>query len=185
MSDTRPATVARLAGFFYLLTFVTGFYALASPRGRVVADIASSACYVIVTLLFYRIFKPVNAAVSLLAAVVSLIGCSVSILNRLGVTSSPVSPLAIFGGYCLLIGFLIVRSTFLPRFIGVLMAIGGVGWLTFASAALARRLSPYNFAPGIIGEGVLTLWPLIAGVNEARWQQTRAASHCELAADER
>jgi hypothetical protein len=70
-----------------------------------------------------------------------------------------------FGGYCLLIGFLIYKSTFLPRMLGVLMAIGGLSWLTFGVAAIAKALYPYNLAPGIIGEGALTIWLLVVRVN--------------------
>ena len=36
-----------------------------------------------------------------------------------------------FGVYCLLIGYLIFKSAFLPRILGVLMAFAGLGWLTF------------------------------------------------------
>jgi hypothetical protein len=63
----------------------------------------------------------------------------------------------------MLIGYLIVNSTYVPRFLGILMAIGGLGWLTFLSPSLANQLSPYNFAPGMIGEGSLTLWLIAAG----------------------
>ena len=79
-----------------------------------------------------------------------------------------------FGVYCLLIGILILKSTFLPRFLGVLMAFGGLGWLTFASPSLAATLSPYNLAPGIIGELTLTLWLLVKGVDEPRWRAQAA-----------
>ena len=75
-----------------------------------------------------------------------------------------------FGFYCLLIGYLIFRSTFLPRILGVLMAIAGLGWLTFLSPPLAHYLSPYILAPGL-GEGSLTLWLLVMGVNAARWEE--------------
>ncbi len=172
MAGMKPASLARLAGFFYLLTFVIGFYAMMPTRGRGAADVISGLCYIGVTLLFYPLFKPVNAAVSLLAAGISLAACSFGILNHYGIVLVKVNVLAIFGAYCLLIGWLVLRSTFLPRFVGVLMMIGGLSWLTFASGALAHRLSPYNYAPGIIGEGVLTLWLLIAGVNEARRNAT-------------
>ena len=47
-----------------------------------------------------------------------------------------------FGLYCLLIGYLIFRSAFLPRILGVLMAFAGLGWLTFLSPPLANYLSP-------------------------------------------
>ena len=76
-----------------------------------------------------------------------------------------------FGFYCLLIGYLIFRSTFLPRILGVLMAFAGLGWLTFLSPMLANHLSPYIFAPGILGEGALTLWLLAMGVNAERWNE--------------
>lgn len=77
--------------------------------------------------------------------------------------------------YCLLISYLVFRSTFLPPFLGVLMALGGLGWLTFILPQLAGSLAPYNFAPGMIGEGALTLWLLIMGVNEQRWKEQAKA----------
>jgi hypothetical protein len=73
--------------------------------------------------------------------------------------------LAVFGFYCLVIGYLIFKSTFLPRVVGVLMAFAGLAWLTFLSPALAKHLSPYILAPGLIGEGSLTLCLLLIGVN--------------------
>jgi hypothetical protein len=73
-----------------------------------------------------------------------------------------------FGFYCLLIGYLIFRSTFLPRVIGVLMAFAGLAWLTFLSPPLANYLSPYNLAAGVLGEGSLSLWFLVMGVNVSR-----------------
>ena len=84
--------------------------------------------------------------------------------------------LVFFGCYCLLIGYLIFRSTFLPRLLGVLMAIAGLGWLTFLSPPLATYLSPYILAPGILGEGSLTLWLLVIGVNVQRWNEQAGAA---------
>jgi hypothetical protein len=86
-----------------------------------------------------------------------------------------VNPLAVFGVYCLLIGYLIFQSTFLPRILGLLMAFGGLGWLTFASSELANYFSPYNLAPGILGEGALTVWLLIFGVNAEKWKEQAGA----------
>jgi len=54
--------------------------------------------------------------------------------------------LVFFGFYDLLIGYLIFRSAFLPRILGVLMAFAGLGWLTFLSPPLASHLSPYNLS---------------------------------------
>jgi len=55
--------------------------------------------------------------------------------------------------------------------LGVLMAFGGLAWLTFLSRTLAHDLYPYNLAPGLFGEGALTLWLLVSGVNERRWRE--------------
>jgi len=68
----------------------------------------------------------------------------------------------------LLIGYLIFKSTFLPKALGVLVAFAGVNWLTFISPAFADRLSPFNLVPGLIGEGALTLWLLFKGINPQR-----------------
>src|SRR5438445_2775950 len=71
--------------------------------------------------------------------------------------------LVFMGLSCLLIGYLIFRSTFLPKIVGALMAFAGLAWLTFISPALAAHLSPYIVAPGLLGEGTLTLWLLVIG----------------------
>lgn len=79
--------------------------------------------------------------------------------------------LVFFGLHCLGIGYLIFRSTFLPRLVGVLMVFAGLGWLTFLSPPLANSLVPYNMLPGAIGELSLTLWLLVKGVNIQRWNE--------------
>jgi hypothetical protein len=124
-----------------------------------------------VTLLFYDMFKPVNRSLSLLAAFFSLMGFAIGVLSLFHLAPSHISPLVFFGFYCLLIGYLIFRSTFLPRILGALMAVGGLGRVTFLSPPLADHLSPYNLAPGILGEGSLTLWLLVIGVNVQRWKE--------------
>ncbi|HEX8838506.1 MAG TPA: DUF4386 domain-containing protein [Candidatus Acidoferrum sp.] len=178
VAEASPRRRARIAGIFYLLTILTGaFAAFASGRLFVYSNAVSlvaTACYIVVTVLFYSLFKPVDSSLSLIAAVFSLVGCLLGALNVFHWIPSPISsvnPLVLFGVYCLLIGYLILRSTFLPRVLGVLMTIGGLGWLTFASSTLTDALTPYNLAPGILGEGALTVWLLIFGLNAQRWKE--------------
>jgi hypothetical protein len=81
-----------------------------------------------------------------------------------------------FGVYCLLIGYLIFKSSFLPRILGLLMAFAGLGWLTFLFPPLADYLSPYNLVLGFLAELALMLWLLVMGVDVERWkEQARAA----------
>lgn len=83
--------------------------------------------------------------------------------------------LIFFGVECVILGYLIFRSGFLPRALGVLMQVAGVCYLVncFAlilSPALASRLFPAILLPALIGELSLCLWLLVKGVNTQRWR---------------
>jgi len=109
-------------------------------------------------------FKPVNRSLSLLAALFSLLGCANDLLSLFNVAPYKINSLVFFGPYCLLIGYLIFKSTFLPRILGVLMAFAGLGWLIFLSP-LAIHLSTYLKILGFVAEMSLMLWLLVMGVN--------------------
>ena len=219
-------TKARIAGFFYLLVFITGlfgffiggkFVVLGDPVATAtnllahetafrlgwVMTLVATACYVVVTGLFYDLFRPVNRTLSITAAFFSLVGCALGAVNpifQIGAMnmltdqhySSVFNPdqiranalmllresaqlsnigLVFFGFYCLLIGSLILKATFLPRALGIGMLLAGLGWLTFLWPPVTQFLFPYNVAPGMLGEASLTLWLLIVGVNDERWKQ--------------
>lgn len=170
-----PQLEARIAGGFYLITFLGGSAALFvhGALGSAV-DLFAGLSYVAVAILFYDLFKPVNKTISLVAAFTCTLGF---VFGRLGWQPSGVDiSFVCFGFYCQLIAFLIIRSAFLPRALAVFMAIAGVGWLTFLSPSLSSRLSPYNLAPGVLGEAALMLWLLAVGLNAARWREQAAGS---------
>ena len=152
-------TTSRTAGLFYLVTFVAGTVSLVMRVGPIAATMGTIAAvsYIAVAVLLYVVLKPVNQTLSLVAAVVSLAGIAAGVARVV-----PFSPLVFFGVYCLMLAYLLFRSTSAPRALAPLMAFAGLGWLTFASPGLAHMLNPYNFAPGMIGEGVLTIWLLSA-----------------------
>jgi Domain of unknown function (DUF4386) len=79
-----------------------------------------------------------------------------------------------FGLYCLLIGYLIFRSTFLPRVVGALLALTGLGYLTYLYPPLQHALSAYLQVIGLLGEVSLTMWLLVVGVNAQRWKERAA-----------
>jgi hypothetical protein len=84
--------------------------------------------------------------------------------------------LVFFGLWCVLTGYLIFKSTFLPRILGVLLAIDGLGWMMFMWPPLGRYLFlPIAIACGL-AEIPLQLWLLIFGVNNERWKAQAALS---------
>ena len=228
LAEMSPRFKARIAGISYLLTGTTYLFGQMFVLGRVVvegnatatannilahqslfrsafaADLLSIACSIVLTVLFYDLFKPVNRTLSLTAAFVHLVGLAVAavgslfLLAPLGVLeggqhlsafkAEQLQALAsvflklnaqawneafmvFFGIYCVLIGYLILRSIFLPRIIGALMALAGLGYMTLLYAPLAHYLHPYNLAPGALGETSLILWLLVMGVNAQRWKE--------------
>lgn len=79
--------------------------------------------------------------------------------------------LAFFGFSTTLNGFLIFRSTFLPKFLGVLGMISGIGWLTFLYPPLGYRAFPFIALIGLLGAAATIFWLLVFGVNEQKWQE--------------
>jgi hypothetical protein len=185
-----PRLKARTAGFFYLMVF------LAAPSGAASATpvkmVINMACDLAVAILLYALLRPVSRSLSLLAAlfrVLFITVMSVTSLNYFGllhVFQKSRSPVAFDAGYgialipfgisCLLIGYLVFRSTFLPGILGLLMAVAGGAYLIFLWPALGSRLFiPWIVVPAVVGEASLTLWLLVMGVNSESWtQQDRA-----------
>ncbi len=88
--------------------------------------------------------------------------------------------LAFFGFSTLLQGWLIYNSGFLPRWLGVIGMIGGVGWLTFLSPSLGMRLFQYVAVYALIGLLVTIGWLLTVGVDEERWRQRAAEARLSI-----
>jgi hypothetical protein len=176
IAKASPRFKARIAGVLSLLSLLAAVFGEFIVRGRLgfAGDLIAVSGMIVVTLLLYDIIKPVNKSLSLLAASFNLVGLTCGALrwNPRGVDI----PVTLNGFYCLLIGYLIFRSVFLPRILGALMAIGGLGWLTFLSPPLASHLSPYNLAFGILGQESVMLWLLVMGVDVERWKEQASAA---------
>jgi hypothetical protein len=83
--------------------------------------------------------------------------------------------LLLFGCVCLVWGYLIFRSGYLPKVIGVLMQIAGLCYLTHGFILIlvppaAIRLFPGILIPSFVAELSLCLWLLVKGVNVPKWR---------------
>lgn len=79
-----------------------------------------------------------------------------------------------FGVWCLLTGYLISKARFLPRVLGILLIVSGLGWAVYLAPPLAAPLFPFIAAASAIGEIPLELWLIVVGLNEARWREQAA-----------
>jgi hypothetical protein len=84
--------------------------------------------------------------------------------------------LVFFGVECLIVGYLIRKSGYFPKAIGVLMQIAGLCYLVNSfslalSPSLASVLFPAILAPAFIGESSFCLWLLIKGVDVDAWKR--------------
>jgi hypothetical protein len=77
-----------------------------------------------------------------------------------------------FGLWLFPMGYLVFRSGFLPKVIGLLLLVAGVGYvvdftLFFLVPEITIKISEFTF----VGEVLLLLWLLIMGVNVPQWQK--------------
>lgn len=157
-------------------------------------------CNLVRGLFIYELFKPVSGSISVFAVFVFLVGCTIQALAGLlylgplivlksvasGYSTTQLQELAyvfvslskqtfntyvaFFGLWLAVLGCLIVRSDFMPRIIGVLVFVCGVGWMFYLFPPLARQMFPLMLTGSLIGEAPLALWLLVKGVDVQRWR---------------
>jgi hypothetical protein len=149
---------------------------------------------------FYLLLKPVNRPLALLATAFNMVQTCVLALNKLTLVAAlsllkasllSAAPsdlhtlaflavdlhgygfgigLIFFGLTCLVRGYLIVRSGYVPRVLGLLLMLAGVCYLVNSFALLilpplASMLFPAVLLPAFLAELALTLWLLFAKEN--------------------
>jgi Domain of unknown function (DUF4386) len=171
IAETSPRLKARMVGVLYFFSLLTAAFTETFVRGRLnyAGGYIAIAGMAAMTLISYDIFKPVNRSVSMIAVLFAFMGLTFEALRLqpLGLNIA----LVFHGFYCILLGYLIFRSTFLPRILGALMAFAGLGWLTYLSTPVVNHLSPYNLASGLLGDVSVYLWLLVMGIDVQRWTE--------------
>jgi hypothetical protein len=177
---------ARFTGVVYL--FYLGGVDLAwilvgrNPGAANIILLGSSLCYLLLSLLFYGMLRPVSRRVALEAMLFGLAGSALGILHVSGVASQ-IRSIPFLGGFLLLNGYLMLRATFLPPFVGVLMVLCGFGWLAFLVPFVALRTHGYLSYFSLAMEGIVTVWLLVKGVDEQRWQEQAERAAVSTAAE--
>ena len=171
----RLGFASSLLGVAFHLGWAFLFYQLFRPVSRSV-----SLCALLVILVGCTI-QAVTALLYLAPLLVLTAGSSLSALTQQQLQALAYmflklnglafdTYLVFFGLWCVLTGYVIFRSTFLPRIFGVLLAIDGLGWMTFMSPLLGHYLFPIIAVASGLAEIPLLLWLLIFGVNNESWK---------------
>ena len=174
----RLGIVAELAGIFCYVVVTALLYDMLKPVNRRVALITAFFSLVGCAVGAAQLFNDV-AALTFLKGGSHLTAFNAAQLQGLAYAflrlSGQVNALGLlfFAVYCMLTGGLIWRSGFLPRFIGALLILSGLAWLSVNLAVMlaptvAATLAPLSFV-GILGETALTLWLLVFGIDGAKW----------------
>jgi uncharacterized protein DUF4386 len=194
-----PRALARIAGALYLVNIVLGAYAIGYVPSVVGHDVQSHellfrtgiAAHVVVTLtnvplavIFYELFKVVSRRLALLNVFFTLVATAVEVadvVSQLATLTTAHSAgydvsTIFFGFDILILGYLVFVSTLMPRAIGVLLLVDAVAYVVYAfsdilAPGFAAHLVPWVQLPALAGEGSLTVWLLVVGVNAERWQR--------------
>lgn len=84
--------------------------------------------------------------------------------------------LVFFGLWCVLTGYLMVRSKFLPRILGALLMLDGLGWTLYMWPPFANFLFPVIAVVSGVAEAPLQVWLIAFGVNSKRWNEQAGAA---------
>ena len=163
-------------------------------RLGVAGEVVLLNCAIGLAVILYILLRPVNRDLALAAVLFNLVSIAVEGVAAVSLaaalqTSLPEQALfsirwhstgfgvalVFFGVECVILGYLIYRSGYMPRSIGVLMQIAGACYIInsfalFLSPPLSRLLFPAILMPCLIAELTLALWLLVKGVHAEKWR---------------
>ena len=95
------------------------------------------------------------------------------------------SGLIFFGCACVISGYLIFKSGYFPRILGVMIQIAGTCYLVnsftlIIAPEVGHMLFPAILLPAFVAETSLCLWLIIKGVKLEKWNETTGALYIEV-----
>ena len=166
--------------FYILLRPVSGDLALLA----VFFNLVSMALEAVIQLSFVAAMFPLGKAAYLKAFTPEQLSVMAQLPARLYSYGFGFS-LIFFAGYCLVMGYLIFRSGYLPRTLGILLQVAGLCYLTNSFALVLapdfqNRIFPAILAPAFIGELSLALWLSLKGVDVGKWLDRGSALRLQV-----
>ena len=170
-------------------------------RMGIAAEFVLLSCAVGLAVVLFVLLRPVNREVALLAMVFNVVSLAIEGAAALYLVAAVIgvengvawqafaielhgygfaAALIFFGIECVLLGYLIFKSWFLPKALGALMAIAGACYLLNSYAMIlapdfAAGLLPAILIPPFVGEASLALWLLIRGIDPKKWASAAAS----------
>ena len=159
------------------------FYVLLKPAGKDLTLLAaffrlvSTAVFATAELFYF-------AALLILGGAAYLKTFSPEQLNTLALLSLKLYgyggeiSMVFYGVACILFGYLIYRSDYLPRLLGVVLALAGLGFVIRSFALVLAPAYPSSslLLPMPLAAVALTVWLLVKGVDVAKWEEKAAMS---------
>ena len=151
----------RAVGLFYVAYFLLSIAGAALRN--LPLQLVATAFYFVLAVLLYRLFAPAHPRVALALLPLALIGC---LIQGFGQAQADAGMLRIalvpFGLFLVVLGYLIARSAFAPVALGVLLFVAGIAWPVVAVPAVPGWYAAIAVVLGIVAEGALAIWLLIA-----------------------
>jgi len=163
--------VALTAGISLLIMTILSFLIFPSLQATVLSIIGIAVIIildVIVAISLYILMKPTNSNLSLLMALFRIVYAVIFTIALIKMPNLNAfnfiwqRGLLVFGFHLLLLGILVFRSTFIPKWVGVLLAISGMGYIIDGFGTYwgySYNIALYTF----IGELILMFWLVIKG----------------------
>jgi len=163
-STRRPSrqqvTLTLVAYVAYFVVAVAG-----AATGSVDISVAGTAVYFLVAVALYALFASAARRIAVAALPLAAVGCVIQGVGMIeGDTNLIRLALVFFGLFLVVIGYLVARSAFAPRWLGIWLALAGLAWCTFVlpGAPYAARL--VLMALGGLSEVALLLWLVVLAV---------------------
>ncbi len=168
-------------------------------RTGIVSDLIMQALDIPVMIILFLMLRPVDKILAMMALLFNVIQTAVLVVNKMNLVEVinlldqelPAEMilhriqmhelgfgvgLIFFGLACLIYGYLIRKSGFIPATIGILIQIAGACYLVNTFAILldlpfADSLFPFILLPPFLGELTFSLWLIIKGVDNEKWKE--------------